>query len=136
MIGSDRQSPERNKLVKAWIAVYLQLMEVRTKSELIQVQEVVWAHVLEGLEPRQREAFELVCECTNAGTVLVPVPDVAEALDMSEEAASINLKSLCDLGLLGRTRMTEERRTWYEYGLPWNVEHEYLDRNERRISNY
>lgn len=133
MTDSDRRTPERNKLVKAWIDVYLQAMEVRTKRHLISLQEAIWAHVLDGLEPRQREAFELVCECTDMGTALVPVVDIAEALDMSEEAASINMKSLVDLGLLGRVRMTEDRRTWYEYGLPWNIEHEFEDRNRRRV---
>lgn len=108
-------------------------MEVRTKRHLMHLQEALFAQVMNGLEPRQREAYELICECTDMGTALVPVVDVAEALDISEEAASINLKSLVDLGLLGRVRMTEERRTWYEYGLPGTLESEFEDRSKRRI---
>ncbi len=119
---SDRTTPPRNQHAKRVVELYHQSMAVRTKRQLFYLQEALWSLVLNELEPRQREAYELICQCADTGTALVPVVDVAEALDMSDEAASINLKSLVDMGLLERVKMTEDKRTWYEYGLPGTVQ--------------
>ena len=77
-------------------------------------QWVTYQAVLEALEPRQREIYETVRDSMTPLTS----EDIEDLFDLSREAASINLKSLCELGLLARERCyaAEDNKVWwYEY---------------------
>jgi len=111
---SDRTAPERNKYAKAFIAIHRSAMSLPESDAVLAHQWVTYNAVLEALEPRQREIYEFVVESTTP----ITSGDVEDLFDMSQEAASINLKSLVELGMLKRERVyspADNRTWWYEY---------------------
>lgn len=114
MRDSDRTSPERNKIAKAFLAIHRSAMTLPESDAALAHQWVTYNAVLEALEPRQREIYEFVMDSTTP----ITSGDVEDLFDMSQEAASINLKSLVELGMLKRERAYEENNAkvwWYEY---------------------
>lgn len=114
MTDSDRTTPERNKIAKVFIAIHRSAMSLPESDAVLQHQWITYNAVLEALEPRQREVYEFVMDCTTP----ITSSDVEDLFDMSQEAASINLKSLVELGMLKRARAydpVDNKVWWYEY---------------------
>lgn len=114
MADSDRTTPERNKIAKAFLAIHRSAMTLPESDAVLEHQWLTYRAVLAALEPRQREVYEFVRDSTTP----ITSGDVEDVFDMPQEAASINLKSLCELGMLKRERVYEPGNNkvwWYEY---------------------